>query len=181
MNKYKSPYFGWSLSETDGVFLGKRKVDDELTQIIRLFFKLPVTRSERKAEKEGMTAVYRSLLYFAVDEYGKGGNRILWSRRQQERFLDQYELAGKERDFAEQNFRSVMRTVAKYLDDCGLFLFGFLVRTFWWWVADLVAHLGKKSIWKAKLEDEIWVSSIFGVSINIMKPIKSLKKKKRKK
>src|SRR3989344_9630862 len=63
MNMYKSPYFGWSLKEIDGVFLGKRKkMDDELTQVIRIIFKLPITRSERKAEKEGMVSVYRSLL-----------------------------------------------------------------------------------------------------------------------
>ncbi|HEY4498988.1 MAG TPA: hypothetical protein VJH94_02915 [Candidatus Paceibacterota bacterium] len=177
MNMYKSPYFGWSLYETDGVFLGKsRKMDDERSQIIRLVFKPLKMPLEKKAEKAGMTAVHRSLLYFAVDEYGKGGSYLLWSPHQKERFLDQYDWAGKEQAFAERYFAKVMRAVARYLDDCGLFVFGYLVRAFWKWVAELAAHSDRKSIWKGKLEDEIWVSSIFGVSINVVRPIKKKRK-----
>ncbi len=94
--------------------------------------------------------------------YGTSGDHFLWSEHQKKRFFLHYDFGGQQQALADIHFAEMMRGVAKYLDDCGLFIFGYLVRAFW----KQVLNAGQK-----KIEDEIWVSGIFGVSINMFVPV----------
>lgn len=49
--------------------------------------------------------------------------------------------------------------VVKWIDDCALFVFGYLVRKFW-----------KEVVKQRSREDEIWVTSFLNLDINAVKP-----------
>jgi hypothetical protein len=62
--------------------------------------------------------------------------------------------------FAEKYFCDVSREAQKWLDDCGLFLIGYLVRNFW------------ERVLKEKMyEEEIWVTTLFTTNLHVIKRI----------
>lgn len=62
--------------------------------------------------------------------------------------------------FARQYFSPVAKEVEKWIDDCALFVFGYLVRTF-----------AENVLAEKKREEEIWVTSFFTLGVNIVKRI----------
>ena len=173
MAMYKSPFHGWSMYEVDGVFLSKRKkygqrqIDEERTQIIRLIFVFN-NRAEKQATKKGHLDVYRAILYWVMSIYGHTDYDAYWSEGEMERFLSRHgEWNDEKRRYARHNYKRLAGAITKWVDDCGLFIFGFLLREIWTRMVELV-----KDVEGRKLEDEIWVSSIFHFNINIMKPRK---------
>ena len=173
MKMYVSPFYGWSMYEVDGVFLSKRmkngkaQVDEERTQVIRLIFVFN-DRSEKRATKIGHLDVYRAILYWVMSIYGHTDYDAYWSQGEMDRFLSRHgEWGPEKRAYAKRHYKRLAGAITKWIDDCGLFIFGFLVRELWKKVVD-VAEIEPGR----KLEDEIWVSSIFHFNINIMKPRK---------
>jgi len=81
-----------------------------------------------------------------------------WSRRERAKFFALHEpWRRKQRAFADEYFDPVVKEVRKWVDDTGLFIFGFLVRRFW----GEVLRLGRR-------EDEIWITSFFNLNINVV-------------
>lgn len=173
MTMYKSPFHGWSMYEVDGVFLSKRKrhgrlqVDEERTQVIRLIFVFN-DRSEKRAIKAGHLDVYRAILYWVMSVYGHANYDAHWSDVEMDNFLQRHREWGSEKEaYARRHYRRLAGAITKWIDDCGLFIFGFLVRELWKEVVN-AAEFDRAR----KIEDEIWVSSIFHFNINTMKPHK---------
>lgn len=54
-------------------------------------------------------------------------------------------------------FQSIARAAAKWIDDCALFIFGYLVGNFSQNVLD-----------RNKKEEEIWVASFFELTLNVI-------------
>jgi hypothetical protein len=174
MAMYKSPFGGWSMYEVDGVFLSKRKrhgkkqIDEERTQVIRLIFTFNHS-SEKWATKAGYLDVYRGILYWVMSVYGHTEHDVFWSDAEMNRFLSRHEewKGTKKFEYAKRIYKRLAAAITKWIDDCGLFIFGFLVRELWTSVVKAAEAEEAE-----KLEDEIWVSSIFHFNINVMKPRK---------
>ena len=158
---YRSPFYGWSLYEAEGVFLGKRnKMYEEPTQVVRLIFRFPNARSiERKASDAHCGNVVKATIAWCLEERWRLGDVILWSSEERDRFLASHRLwPESHKAFAMEHFPSLACEVVKWVDDTGLFVFGYLVRNFW-------AGIQKRG----KKEEEIWVTS-FMPTINVVKP-----------
>jgi hypothetical protein len=171
MKMYASPFHGWSMYEVDGVFLakqvenGRQRIDEERTQVIRLIFVFNHDE-EKAAIAAGHLDVYRAILYWVMSIYGHTDYDAYWSAGEMGRFLDRHrEWKSDKRRYAEEHYKRLAGSITKWIDDCGLFIFGFLVRELWKHVVEVAEAEEDR-----KLEDEIWVSSIFHFNINIMKP-----------
>lgn len=84
-----------------------------------------------------------------------------WSQKEKERFLaflapleqwPQHKLA-----FVDQYFTKVARDVKKWVDDTALFVFGYLVREFW-----------NRVVARGGVEEQIWVTSLWNLNVNIV-------------
>jgi|ERR1700733_11586851 len=173
MEMYESPFYGWSMYEVDGVFLSKRikngkpQVDEERTQVIRLIFVFN-NDAEKEAIELGHLDVYRAILYWVMSVYGHSDYSAPWSKGEMGRFIKRHdEWSLEKKAYAKKNYKQLAGAITKWIDDCGLFIFGFLVRELWKCVVDVAGSEEGR-----KLEDEIWVSSVFHFNINIMKPRK---------
>jgi hypothetical protein len=88
-----------------------------------------------------------------------------WGREELNFFLFRHQSWSEEKKaFAQTFFPDTARAIGKWIDDCGLFIFGYLVREFWQEIIRL--HLERGT----PLEDEVWVASIFHLSINALTP-----------
>jgi hypothetical protein len=173
MAMYSSPFGGWSMYEVDGVFLsqrtknGKQQIDEERTQVIRLIFVFNHDE-EKMAIEVGHLDVYRAILYWVMSVYGHTDYDAYWNEGEMSRFLARHgEWSSEKTDYARQHYKQLAAAITKWIDDCGLFIFGFLVRELWTSVVKAAEAEEAE-----KLEDEIWVSSIFHFNINVMKPHK---------
>lgn len=160
---YRSHFFGWSMYEVDGVFVGEKEpFSEERTQIIRLIFRLNSSFHEQ-AIAAGCYDVLVALVTWMLVDRGKIDSTLLWSRKQKENFLAFHApWVQYKREFVDQYFEPVAKEVKKWIDDTGLFIFGYLVRRFW---KSVIAEKGK--------EEEIWVTSFFNLGINVVQQIKA--------
>jgi hypothetical protein len=172
-------FYGWSMYEVDGVFLkritenGKVITDEERTQVIRLMFKFEDRRAEALAQKHHYPEVYRAILSFILAEYAHTDNYKIWAEPEFERFFQRHASfwSKKKEEFARKLYKRLAPKMAKWIVDCGLFIFGYLIREFWNRIVELNKNRG------TPLEDEIWVASVFHLSINVMKPVQEKPKK----
>ena len=112
--------------------------------------------------------MYRAILYWVMSVYGHTEHDVFWSKGEMNRFLMRHsDWDLKKTRYAKRLYRELAGAITKWIDDCGLFVFGYLVRALWNQIV-LLARTGEE----VKLEDEIWVSSIFHFNINVMKPRK---------
>lgn len=172
MDKYESPFFGWSTHDVQGAFLSKKKktkkltatekrkmIDDELTQIVRIIF-LFESRYLKNAKKKGCEHIVRSIASWIMANYYHRMPIVPWSKTEKDRFLsEQDSLLEHELWYIKNHYIDIAREVIKWFDDTVLFCFGYLVRRFW----THVQQVGRK-------EDEIWVTSLLDVGINVVKP-----------
>lgn len=158
---YVSPFKGWSMYEVDGVFFTKERAYEELTQVVRLMFRVNVDkRYERLARKNDCRDVFRSMLLFIMRTRDHIEGETPWDTATMTRFMDIHEpwRNQRKRKFAERHFSNIAREVRKWIDDCALFTFGYIVRKF-----------SKKVLETGRLEDEIWVTSFFDLTLNIIR------------
>jgi hypothetical protein len=101
--------------------------------------------------------------------YGHTEHDVYWSDAEMSRFLERHEKgwSPEKYRYAKRIYKQLAAAITKWIDDCGLFIFGFLVRELWTSVVKAAEAEEAE-----KLEDEIWVSSIFHFNINVMKPRK---------
>lgn len=160
MNMCEQVFFGWSMYEVDGVFLknDNTTIDEERTQVLKLMFKFKDDKECRHPD------IYRAVLYWVLSEYGHTDDYRICGKLECDKFLERYNSwDGEKKEIARDLYASLAPKVAKWIVDCGLFIFGYLVRQFWKAIVD--EHRKNRS---TPLEDEIWVTSIFHANINVM-------------
>lgn len=157
INMYESFFRGWSMNEFDGVWLGvDGQSEDERTQVIRIIFRLP-SRYLQEALQAECFDVLRSMLFWCITNQGNLDEHVWWGKAEQRRFIARHKPwpTKKKLAFAEKYFNPVAKEVAKWRDDCALFIYGYLVKNF----AESVLE-------KRKKEQVIWVTSFFNLTIN---------------
>jgi len=167
MGMYESTFFGWSMYEVDGVFLNRRgSMDEERVQVVRLIFKYEHPR-EVRTRRRSYHAMCRAIIRWVLDEYGRSMNFHLWNMHEQELFLERHRSwSNEDLVYAQRHFHEIARDTAKWIDDCALFVFGYLTREFW---KKVVTHPN------ASLEEEIWVLSNFHMNVNVLRPARHWK------
>lgn len=143
--------------EVNGVWMGEEgELAEELTQIIRIMFRLPSTYLQ-EATEAGCFDVLRSMLIWCIANQGNLDEQVWWGKAEQSRFIVRHRPwpSKKKLAFAKQYFKPVAKEVAKWRDDCALFIYGFLVRTF-----------ARNVLKKGTKEQVIWVTSFFNLTIN---------------
>lgn len=156
---YRSPFRGWSLYQVDGVFFNRRgRIYEEAAQVVRIMFR-EESSLRKKAEAAGCADVLRAIRYWTIDRPTTITEGEAWSTQELGRFLARHEpMPEHKRVFAEEFFELAVKEASKWIDDCALFIFGYLVRTFW------------KGVLAGKIrEEEIWVTSFFDLTVNVVK------------
>lgn len=158
---YRSPFRGWSLYQVDGVFFNRRgRVYEEAAQVVRIMFR-EESSLRRRAEAAGCSDVLRAIREWIMSQPVMLGENEAWNTQEQERFLSRHEpWVRNKREFAQQYFEHVVKETSKWIDDCALFIFGYLVRIFW------------KEVLAGKIrEEEIWITSFFNLTVNVVKRV----------
>ncbi|OGZ65596.1 MAG: hypothetical protein A3C06_00670 [Candidatus Taylorbacteria bacterium RIFCSPHIGHO2_02_FULL_46_13] len=163
MEMYKSPFFGWSSYNVEGAFLNTNKkgkfIDDELTQVVRIIFRFE-SKYLKNAKKKGCEHILRSIAFWLMNNYYHRMPLPPWSGTERERFVsEQNPLSIKELEYIQAHYIEIARETIKWFDDTILFCFGYLVRRFW----NHVIEVGRR-------EDQIWVTSLFNLGINVVQP-----------
>jgi hypothetical protein len=157
---YQPVVKGWSLYEVDGVFLNSRgRPDDERVQAVRLIFR-PEDHVDGEIKKEaiaqGCEDVLQAMLSWVINSDYLLSDQRAWSPQERERFFERHMPWSQQKlEFAEQFFTLVMQQASKWVDDCALYVFGFLVRRFW-----------NEVLRRRTREEEIWVTSFFSLHVN---------------
>ncbi|MBI2033532.1 MAG: hypothetical protein HYT13_00310 [Candidatus Liptonbacteria bacterium] len=156
---YQSRFQGWSMYEVDGIFLEAGHIDEERTQVIRLMFRFDSSLSAL-ADEAGCGDALRIIhLWFMDHRFYRLWEQKPWDAAEKKRLLDSRSpWPARKRKFVEKHFEAAIRESVKWLDDCALFTYGYLVRNFW----EIVLERGRR-------EDEIWVTSLFGLNLNVVK------------
>ena len=159
--QFRLPVEGWSRYTVEGVFRarrGRRRISEELTQAVRIIFRLD-SRYRDEADRAGCLDVLRLMLAWIITDDLRLGEQRLWDPQEIQRFLARYEpWPEHKRAFVERYFDSVAKEVQKWIDDCALYLFGFLIRKFW-------VSIGEEHF----QEDEIWAGSFFNLGLNVVR------------
>ncbi|OGZ54446.1 MAG: hypothetical protein A3B25_00715 [Candidatus Ryanbacteria bacterium RIFCSPLOWO2_01_FULL_48_26] len=160
---YVSQFQGWSMNEVDGMFFKGEKVYEERTQVIRLIFRFK-SRYSKAAERESCNDVLRSILYYAITARGLISGEAVWDDAHKAQYMANHApwVDDAKREFAEKHFAAIARETIKWTDNCALFIFAYLVREF-----------SQEVLKTGKLEEEIWVMSLFGVTLNVIKKSKT--------
>ncbi|MDP3735539.1 MAG: hypothetical protein Q8R39_03880 [bacterium] len=159
--RYRSVIAGWSIYEVDGVYRNPRRdqPDDELTQVVRLVFRPEnhIRRSVRRLIAErSMGDVLQAMIAWAISDSYLLAEQFYWHESEEQKFMTRHEpWPQAKRAFALQYYKPIMRQLAKWIDDCALLVFGFLVRRFW-----------REVVRRGTREDEIWVTSFFNLGVN---------------
>lgn len=163
IDAYQSRFYGWSMYEVDGVFLNPKtgRIDEERTQVIRLVFRLDSIYQD-EARARGCYDVLEALTRWVMAEHMRLDHLLPWSDEEKVRFLQLHGISWPEhkRRFIEEFYERITKEAKKWIDDVGLFIFGYLVRKFWIKVREL-----------KRREDEIWTVSYFNANLNIVKRI----------
>jgi hypothetical protein len=156
---YKSPFFGWSNYAVGGVFWSKRKkMIEEATQIIRLMF-LFNSKYVQAARNANCSDVLRAMIFWLIPRHVRLEERHVWHKAEETQFLAQHhEWSTQKEAFVHKYFPKVGQEIAKWMGDCFLFVFGYLVRQF-------SKHLTDIGI----PEQEIWTTSFSNLTVTIMK------------
>ena len=189
IDQYRSSFAGWSMYTVAGVFFGEDKqapptlrptqrleAVEELVQVLRLIFRFSKRDLDQAGDRLQSTAlaagceeVHRTIVFRTISRMEKVLGLHSWAASERDRFLAQHahwntpQLQHKY-DFARQYFSDIAREAEHWLDDCSLFVFGFLVRKF-----------GQKVLQQReeKQEAEIWVTHFLDLSVNVTARLQS--------
>lgn len=158
IDMYASPFKGWSMYSVDGVFFDKdHTMYEEATQVVRIMFRFesPFTTQAVAVECDD---VLRAMLFWVISRQGRIADRNQWDKAERASFLEHHKFWPRhKRAFARQHFADIVKDAAKWMNDCALFVFGYLVRKF----ADQV-------LTERLYEEEIWVTSFFTLTVNVI-------------
>lgn len=132
---------------------------EEATQVIRLMFRFDSSYAPQAAEA-GCQDVLRAMLFWTItDRQGRLDEVSAWHKAEKKRFVKEYEpFIKRKMEFVQRYFEPVAKETFKWMGDCLLFTFGYLVRQF----SERLTELGHP-------EEEIWVASLLSLTINITK------------
>ncbi|HYT93068.1 MAG TPA: hypothetical protein VEL76_30400 [Gemmataceae bacterium] len=159
---YKSVFKGYSMYTVDGVFFSDKTqtIHEEAIQVLRLMFRFE-SRLEAEAKQRNCKDMLRSLSRWLIDYDIRLNCHYSWAPSEKERFLAEHRhWPESQLAFAEQHFDAVAREVEKWTDDCGLFVFGYLVRKF-----------SKNVLVQKMSEEEIWVVSSYDPCLNVVRRV----------
>lgn len=176
---YQSSFQGWSTYGIDGVFFGtgsahtttktKQKprtkkeqprevMVEEAVQIVRIMMRF-CSSFEEQATAAGCKDVLRAILYRTITRIGRLDEETGWSLVERDLFLAEHvSWTESKRAFAEKHFCAIAREAQKWVDDCALLVIGYLVRQFW-------QHVVAERMY----EEEIWITSLFTMNLNVIK------------
>lgn len=159
---YSSPFKGWSLYQVDGVFFDKQgKVYEEATQVVRIMFRFQSSYYDA-AKKENCLDILRAIIFWAITKQDLLDEHNLWDVKQYDEFFERHRPWPKRKlAFTKKYFTLITKEIQKWLDDCVLFIFGYLVRQF-----------SESVLYENLPEEEIWVSSFFNLTVNVVKKVK---------
>jgi hypothetical protein len=151
IENFPQVFFGYSMYEVDGVFLSKRKgIVEERTQIVRIIFMPDFEHlyehfrlDENPVENE-LRIVNIVKLFLRVPNSND------------ENFFKDFKVLTKRE-------KALVKYISKWVDDIGLFLFGYVVYEICERILDL-HFLDENS--GHQLEDEIWVTSFWHFAVN---------------
>jgi hypothetical protein len=159
--QFRLPVDGWSRYPVEGVFRvrrGRRRIYEELTQTVRIIFRLE-SRYRRVADAISCLDALRLILAWVTNDNLHLDTQRSWAAQEKERFLTRYEpWPDYKRAFVEEYFEPVAKEVQKWIDDCAMYLFGYLIRRFQHEIEEKRFH-----------EDEIWAASFFNLGLNVVK------------
>jgi hypothetical protein len=159
---YRSVFKGYSVYSVDGVFFSEdtQTVYEEAIQVVRLMFRFE-SQLEAEAKRTDCKDMLRSLSRWLIDYDIRLNHHYSWAPQEKERFLAEHtHWPASQLAFAEQHFEAVAKEVEKWTDDCGLFVFGFLVRKF-----------SKNVLVQGMSEEVIWVVSSYDPCMNVVRRI----------
>lgn len=156
---YRSPFQGWSLYQVDGVFVNKEGLAyEEATQVARIIFRQE-SGFRKVAEEAGCEDVLRAIRFWIIDGPAGFTETEPWGPQEQACFLARLEpVSDTKRAFVERFFAPIAREAVKWIDNCALFVFGYLVRKF-----------SEKVLAEHLTEEEVWVTSFFNLTVNVVK------------
>lgn len=197
IDQYRSSFAGWSMYTVAGVFFSEDErlpetwhptqrfePAEELVQVLRVIFRFSRRDLDQKSDEILTTArsedwkdcddVYRIIVFRTISRLGRVSGLNPWDDSERDRFLAEHAhwntpQLKRKYDFAEQYFCKIAREAEHWLDDCSLFVFGYLVRKF-----------GRKVLQqrKERQEEEIWVTHFLDLSVNVMARPKAVAKAK---
>lgn len=159
---YSSPFKGWSLYQIDGVFFDKQgRAYEEATQVVRIMFCFQSSYYDM-AKKKKCLDILRAIIFWAITKQDLLDEHNLWDKKQYDEFFERHKPWPKRKlEFTNKYFTLITKEIQKWLDDCMLFIFGYLVGQF------------SESVLRENLpEEEIWVSSFFNLTVNVVKKVK---------
>jgi hypothetical protein len=162
IDMYQSHFYGWSMLEVDGMFLGRisGRIDEERTQAIILIFRLE-SRYEAEAKVSRCYDVLEALMRWVMAESGRLDHVLPWSAREKDRFTRFHgSMPRHKRVFIDRYYVEITKEIKKWIDDTGLFVFAYLNRRFWVNVTE-----------SPHQEDEIWTPNFFNMNLNIMRQL----------
>jgi len=191
VRRCKQVFFGWSTYEVSGVFLKKNgiDIDEEQTQVIRIIFKYDVPKELKDRRAKKYPEVLRAILYWVVSTYGLTDGKA-WDDEKFESFIARFPQWSKEqKSYAKKRFVPIANDINIWIDDCGIFLFGYVIHNIWTEIVKMnqegleVRKSNAKERRKNRkyqpapqkrthLEDEIWVTSIFRYDVNVSRSVK---------
>ena len=162
---YKSPFTGWSTYSVDGVWFDESKTPVELieeaTQVVRVMFRFDNSFA-KQAVDEDCSDVLRAILFWIISQHGRLYDHKVWGKEEQAQFMARHKPWPKKKElFAKKHYADIAVETGKWLDNREIFIFCYLVRNFW-----------KRVVREEMREDEIWVTSLFDLVLNVVKPTK---------
>lgn len=130
---YESVFRGYSIYSVDGVYFhpDTGEVNEESTQVVRLLFNFDRAADLRAQTPPALHDIFQCLCRWLVDRGILADELCAWSPGEQEKFLAQYShWPADHLAYARQHFQAVAKRVTRWMDDCALFIFGYLVRAF---------------------------------------------------
>lgn len=181
IDQYRSSFAGWSMYTVAGVFFGENQQlprtlrptqrlepAEELVQVLRLIFRFSKRDLDQGSDPlltaalaAGCDDVYRTIVFRTISRMERVIGLPSWDKSERARFLAQHRHWKKRElkyEFAQRYYNDIAREAEHWLDDCALFVFGFLVRQF-----------GQKVLQQQqeKQEAEIWVTHFLDLSVNV--------------
>lgn len=159
----KSPFKGWSTYSVDGVWFDESKTPVELieesTQVVRVMFRFESLFAKQTADEE-CSDVLRAILFWIISQHGRLYDHKTWGKEEQSQFMARHRPWPKKKEFfAKRHYTDIAIETSKWLDNREIFVFCYLVRNFW-----------KEVVREGMREDEIWVTSLFDLVLNVVKP-----------
>jgi hypothetical protein len=133
IDMYESVFRGYSLYSVDGVYFNPEsgEVMEESTQVVRLVFHFDRAVDLSDQTPPAQLDMFQCLCRWLVSRGIVADERSAWGMGEQEAFLAEYShWPADHLEYARRHFNALARRVTRWLDDCALFIFGYLVRTF---------------------------------------------------